>query len=396
MRTHKSFLISAIIILIIALLYTSTLATDDSDISKTGARVEIVANEAQKVSAAGARVNLTGSVAKDTWLAGALVEIDLQSSGDLYAVGAEIILRGNINGSAKLAAAKIDIDSSVKRELEAMAAEIKVSKQSVIGPYSSLNAALIDFNGIAQNNLELKADEIIFAGVSNGDLTIQARTLNIADNAVINGDLLVHSIVKPVIATSANISGQTVHTAMTEEEFATLNDPEETLISNFGGKIIIGTSAFLLGLILILFTRNTTDQMTGLLRAHPGMSILWGLGIFFGLPIIIFASLVSVIGIPFGLSSLLLYPFLILLGFTAAILALSDYILSKSGQPRELKPRILFLIVSVFIYYAISLIPVFGGLVVFVAMLFGLGAIAVTLGNRIKGEKNLPHNPVSL
>lgn len=396
MITQKSFLISAIIVLIISLLFTTSLANDDNNISKTGARVEIVATDAQNISAAGARVNVKGTVTEDTWLAGALIEVDLKSSGNLYAAGADITLNGKIHGNAKLAGARVSINSEIVGQLDAAAAEITVSKNSIMGPSSTLTAALIEFNGLAQDNLEINADEVIFRGEVNGIAIVEGRSIKLENNAVINGNLVIRSVEAPQVSELAKISGETTFETLTEDEYRTSQQEDEGFLSNFSGKIRMGTSAFLLGLVLILFTRNATDQMTGLLRAHPAKSILWGLGILFGLPIIILICLVSVVGIPVGLTSLFTIPFLLFLGFTAAILAFGDYLLMKSGKQRGLKQRILFLVISVFIYYLVRLIPVLGGITVFFAMLFGLGAMAVTIGNRIKGEEILPHNTVSL
>ena len=389
MQTHKSFITIALILLISALLFTTSLADTSGNISRTGARVNITAEDADKVSAAGAWVIVNGNIKQDMWLAGAAVEVDAQVSGDLYAAGAKINVTGKVYGSAHLAGAEIMIDAIVDKKLEAVGALITFSETSAVGDNSSAVAAAIEFDGTAKGYIELYADDVIFNGQGDESVFIQGRNVHIADNVAINGDLYINSVETPIISDYASISGSVKHKIFTEEEYARVQDVEDTLFSDFGGKVIIGISAFLLGLLLIVFNRNTTDQMTGLLRAHPGHSILWGLAIFFGLPLIVFFCLVSVVGIPIGITSLLVIPFLILLGFTAAILSLSDYLLIKSGQPKETKQRLGFLLLSILIYYAVRLIPVLGAIVVFVAMLFGLGASVVTIGRKLK-----PNNEV--
>ena len=389
MQTHKSFITIALILLISALLFTTSLADTSGNISRTGARVNITAEDADKVSAAGAWVIVNGNIKQDMWLAGAAVEVDAQVSGDLYAAGAKINVTGKVYGSAHLAGAEIMIDAIVDKKLEAVGALITFSETSAVGDNSSAVAAAIEFDGTAKGYIELYADDVIFNGQGDESVFIQGRNVHIADNVAINGDLYINSVETPIISDYASISGSVKHKIFTEEEYARVQDVEDTLFSDFGGKVIIGISAFLLGLLLIVFNRNTTDQMTGLLRAHPGHSILWGLAIFFGLPLIVFFCLVSVVGIPIGITSLLVIPFLILLGFTAAILSLSDYLLIKSGQPKETKQRLGFLLLSILIYYAVRLIPVLGAIVVFVAMLFGLGASVVTIGRKLKANNEV-------
>ncbi|MFZ4667619.1 MAG: hypothetical protein ACOYME_14435 [Prochlorotrichaceae cyanobacterium] len=128
--------------------------------------------------------------------------------------------------------------------------------------------------------------------------------------------------------------------------------------------------AAILGLIILDTRPQFLPQLATKLYQQPGLTALWGIvahsALFFG---IIFLA-ITLIGIP-------LIPLLILIAIVTCIvgslgvaLFVGQCLLSKSDRPLQQQ-----FLVGLVILTVLTLIPFFGGLVVFLINLFGVGVI---------------------
>ncbi len=365
-------------------IFSTGLATDvQQDIKAVGAKIRVISENANNIYAAGANVSIEGKVNEDIWVAGAIVDIEVDTDGDLHAAGARVNLNGTVNGTARIAGADLKIDAVIEESLNAAAASIVISENTKLDDESSLAAALIEFHGTAHDDLKLYADEVVFSGHANNSITIEARNVRLEETARIEGDLIIRSSEEPVISSSAAVAGKVTQTGLEDSEF--FKDKED----EFDGRgffILLSTSIFLLGLILVLFTRSFTEQAITTLRLKPGRSFLSGLLVFFGVPFFVFIAMISFIGIPIGVATLLLLPFLLILGLTTTSLGISDWLLNKKNEAKKTGQRLLLLLVGVILLIVIGVIPFIGGLLIFIALLLGLGATAVTFISRLSDK----------
>ena len=365
----------------IILLYGPSVVAEDTgkDLKAAGANIRIMTEDVDSIYAAGAQVTIEGRADKNIWVAGALVDVDAEAKGDLYAAGSQVNVNGIISGKARIAGADVKIDAEIKEALTAAAASIEVSKNAKLPSQTSLAAALIEFNGVANDDLSLYADEVYFKGQTSGSVTIEGRLVQLDESAIIEGNLIIRSSEDAVISPHAKIKGEM--TQLDSKDLETFKDRDD--ISGGGGILLLATSIFILGLILLIFTRGFVEQGITTLRTQPGHSILWGFIVFFGVPTFVIIAMVTVIGIPIGVAALLLLPFLLILGLTSASLGLSDWILNKGKQSKNTSQRLLLLAAGVIIFVLMGFIPIVGGLIIWFAMLLGLGAASITLGIRL-------------
>ncbi len=377
MIKHKLILIILIIQIISVGLFTSAIASNsENDIKAAGAKVRISSEDANNIYAAGARVTIEGKAKENVWVAGALVDIDSETDGDLYAAGSQVSVKGKIIGKARIAAADIKINAQVGEVLNAVAASIEISGNAKLPDNSSLAAALIKFDGTANGSLNLYADEIVFSGQASGPVLIEGHKIQLDESALIEGSLTIRSSEEAIISPNAKITGKLTQLGLEDSKF--FKDYENDSDS---GRflLLLSASIFLLGLMLIVFARSFVEQSISLFRTHPGQSILWGLVVFVSIPIFATVAMIILIGIPIGVSTLLLLPFLLVLGITIATLGISDWILNKSSEPKKTVQRLLLLAAGVITLVIVGFVPLIGGLLIWLALLFGLGAASVTL-----------------
>jgi hypothetical protein len=136
------------------------------------------------------------------------------------------------------------------------------------------------------------------------------------------------------------------------------------------------------------------SAIAGLLGARPGLAA--GAAVIFWIvtPIVAFVAFVTVIGIPIGITLLLVVlPLLWGLGYVATGTRLGFFLADLRHATPDLAHPYLEAVLGVVIFQLIGLIPIVGGIVVALAGLFGAGAIVVHAWRRVgtpRHQANLP------
>jgi hypothetical protein len=142
-------------------------------------------------------------------------------------------------------------------------------------------------------------------------------------------------------------------------------------------RIFSAMIAAILGIILLQTTPAFLPNLAATVRQYPGRSGLWGIGTIVALIALIIFLAVTLIGIP-------LIPLLSLFVSLASLvgsLGISLFIGQEAMKSQDRSSLQQFLI-GLLIITVLALIPFFGGIVVFMVSLFGLGTlIAWKLGS---------------
>ena len=221
----------------------------------------------------------------------------------------------------------------------------------------TVRESLLVFNGDAEITGTVEEDVFVF----NGDVVVRS-------SAVIEGDLVTQGT--PQIEEGATIRGD-------QKGVATKIDFEAV---GFGGRVLwwvaYSVSVLILGLLLLLFAPQLFPLVRDAVRDRLGSSIGWGAGLFFLLPIGAVILLVTVVGFPLGIFTLLALSFIYTVGYVIATLAVGTMVMRTSPS------RFVVFLVGWVILRALALIPVVGGLVWFLASVWGLGLLAVAIRHR--------------
>lgn len=207
----------------------------------------------------------------------------------------------------------------------------------------------------------------------NGDVTISGTVTNsvtsfngdvtITGTAHIGGDLVTNST--PTVAPGATIAGTRRH-VNTDVLLGRVR-----WISRFAWWVAVTFSILLFGFVLLWFFPRAAEVVAATALQRVGPSIGLGFAFFFGIPIVAVAALVTVIGIPFGLGTLLALGAIYELGYTASCFALGRALVKLPSN------RFLAFLAGWGIMRGVALIPVLGGLLWFAAAVYGIGILAV-------------------
>ena len=227
------------------------------------------------------------------------------------------------------------------------------------------------FDGPAQIDGTVRESVVVF----NGDAEVTGTVED--DVWVFNGDLVIRS--------GAEVGGDLVTRSTPEvEDGATVRgDRSDVMVRwdvdfvDFAGRVAwwvaYSVSTLVLGLLLLAFAPALAPTIGDVVRFRLGASIGWGLGLFFLLPIAAVLLLVTLVGIPLGLYTLLALALIYTVGYVVALIGVGGLLLRSNPS------RYLTFLVGWLVLRLLALIPVAGGLLWFAASVWGLGLLAVAI-----------------
>jgi hypothetical protein len=137
------------------------------------------------------------------------------------------------------------------------------------------------------------------------------------------------------------------------------------------------------------------SEIAGLLGARPGLAAVAAVIFWIAVPVVAFVAFVTVIGIPIGITLLLVVaPLLWGLGYVATGTRLGFFFADLRRTTPDLAHPYREAMLGVVVFQLIGLIPIVGGIVVALAGLFGAGAIVIHVWRRFGTSRNRADRPL--
>uniref|UniRef100_B8HTH1 DUF8173 domain-containing protein n=1 Tax=Cyanothece sp. (strain PCC 7425 / ATCC 29141) TaxID=395961 RepID=B8HTH1_CYAP4 len=143
-------------------------------------------------------------------------------------------------------------------------------------------------------------------------------------------------------------------------------------------NVLIGIG---IGLLLLRWRPAFMTNLTAVLNQYPGQSLIWGIGGGVAAILLILFLLISLLGIPLIPLVGLMVTLATLAGSLGVALWVGERLFATEG--RSLTQQF---VLGALILGAIGLIPVLGGLTLFVVYLFGLGALLAWSLGRVRPQ----------
>lgn len=217
--------------------------------------------------------------------------------------------------------------------------------------------------GTVRESLVVLNGRAEISGAVNDDVVVVNGDVVVRSGAEIGGDLVTRG--EPTVEDGATIGG--VRRRVTSFDLDRFG-----LAGRIAWWIGYSTSVLVLGVLMLLFVTRLGDAVRRVARERTGASIGWGIGLFFLLPIAAVLLLVTIVGIPLGLFTLLALALIYTVGYAVATIAVGGLIL-RSGSTWA----------RFFLGWAVlrllALIPIAGGVLWLVASIWGLGLLALVV-----------------
>jgi uncharacterized membrane protein YidH (DUF202 family) len=247
-----------------------------------------------------------------------------------------------------------------------------------LGPNSQVGRDLVIGSGTATVSGQVLRDlrggggSLTIGGRVGRDVRVVVETLELTGGANVDGSMTYTSAREAVIASGARVKGPVERQ---EPDRRTQTGPSGAFFDWV--RTLVGFLVF--GLLIVLLLPGFTRRMSDALTRSTVVSVAIGAGLLVGVPIL--ALIVFVVGALaggwwIGLIVLALYFIAIAASLPLAALAAGSWLLRYVGRPAH---DAVGLFVGLAALLLVAFVPVIGGLVVLLAILAGLGALALTL-----------------
>lgn len=320
---------------------------------------------------------------------------DMVEKDYFYIGGDDLVLEDTIDSNAFIIANNVTITSEIGGDLFVMANSVKLDGGYVYGNvfvlakdftlnatvydiYAACSNITVEYDGVIYRDLRATADNISISGGIGRNCYVSAKSLDIASDAMIYGNLD-YSSSEPIVVPEGAVQGEINY-----------NESKATPVSS--GKSF---GNYVLSLLTILvFTASIYGLMIWLApKFYSKISEIKVSKIFVGLGIgivalicIPFASillLITRVGSTLALALLVIYFLMLIISSAIAYITIGSLIANKLGNTTKLK-TLLFVLATTLVFFLINLIPVVGTLIVFLVATSGFGILILTVVSKNK------------
>ncbi|ELY65531.1 hypothetical protein [Natrinema versiforme] len=344
--TRSRIAVAALVILLICGTVPATVAAQTD--GQTGGTVVVEEGETvDSLEAFGGSVIVRGTV-----------------TGDVSAVGGDVRIEttGEVGGDLEAAGGSVTIAGSVDGDVEIGAGSLTITESGTVG--DSLMA------GVGSATID---------GTIEGDAEIGAETIRLGESASIAGDLRY----------DGDLEGNTDAVAGEIEEDASLGVDVAPTIQPFASWLFAAyvlAVNLLIGAVLLALFPRFSDGVADRVASGPLRSGLVGLGVLIGVPVLLVALAITVVGIPLSLIGGFAFGLLLWIGVIYGRFAIAAWLLSLVG----LGNRWLALVVGLVAGALLGRlpIPIVGDAINLLVLLLGLGALARGLVGHWRAARN--------
>jgi cytoskeletal protein CcmA (bactofilin family) len=274
--------------------------------------------------AAGSSVRVDRVVAGDLLAAGGQVDVAGRVRGDAIVAGGNVRLGGGLDKSLYAAGGQLTLAGAVANNVRAAGGEVTLLRGAEVGGNASLAGGRVEVGGVIKGYLQAAGGELFIDGAVGGDVIATSGRIELGPQARIAGRLRYASRDEAVIDPAAQIVGG-------------------------------------------------IERMTW--RARAGIPSLAAL-----------ILIVTLIGLPLGLVTLLAYFAVLPVGYAAAAIAIGDGALArvKPAADAAIGWRVGAAALAVLVLALLARLPYLGALLVLAALLIGLGALMLQLKPQLR------------
>lgn len=329
------------------------------------------------VYAGAGNVTVDGTVAGSLIAAAGNVRVNGTVERDVMVTGGTVTITGPVMGSVRMAGGTLMLSSSVEEDVVAAGGTIDLSPGATVGRDLVAGGGTVTVAGKVGRDLTAGVGTLDLRGRVERNVRAEVDTLRLASGAFVGGNLTYASNNAAQIASGATVTGTVTHSPATIGEQPT---PAQRAADVFVGWLRLLVGLFALGLLLVLPFGGFSRQASDAIGRAPLASLGLGLALLVGVPIL--ALIVFVLGLivggwPLSLAALALLAIAAAIGYVLAAL-----FVGRTGFRLVRRPEIhllLALLVGLVVLTAVGLIPIAGGIIDLAAVVFGLGALALTL-----------------
>src|SRR5256884_6243607 len=328
---------------------------------------------------AGGNIAINGTIHGDLIAAGNFISVDGTVTGDVIAAGQSITIRGQVGGSVRAAGNTVVLDGKVTNDLLVAGNELTILSNGRVGRDAIVGSTNTTISGQVGRDLQAGSTNVKIDGGIGGNVLASVDRLQLTDRATVGGNLKYTSKAEAQIANPASVKGSTARQSPESGPAPLVTGPAALVLEWLKGLI----GLLILGILVVFFFPGFSRRAGEALVHSPWLTLAIGALVLVGLPIlaVVFFAVGALIGGWWiGFVVLSLFVVVLALSIPIAAVGVGGAVLRVARRP---VPVWLALLIGLIVLLLVALNPILGGLVIFCALLFGMGATTIAVvGNR--------------
>lgn len=340
---------------------------------------------------------LTTPVDGDATIMAGNIAVLARVSGKLIAMGGDVDIKAPIGGDALVAGGTLSLAAPIGGDVRAMGGTVEVASGAHISGNASLAADHVHVGAPIDGNLEVGGNDIVIDSTVNGDVDATGDHIALGPNARINGRLRYTSSGELQRDPKAQVNGAIDRTSRVISHgwrrwsgsggSFTLGPAWQRSFDDWSrpyarrGLTFLGGMCILVALLIGALLPGFSQRLGTTVALQWGWALFLGFAVLVGTPIVAAILAITIIGIPLALIVGMAWLFLLFIGYAASGVALGDIALHQIAPTHyhQLAWRVLAAVVAMVIVLWAAQAPLVGGIVSFVALLTGCGALLMQM-----------------
>jgi cytoskeletal protein CcmA (bactofilin family) len=323
--------------------------------------------------AAGGRIRVEGTVEGDLVVAGGDIEISGHVLGDVLSSSGNLRVTGQVDGNVRSYAGNLLLKGTIGRNVMVAGGDLNIDRDAKIGGSITSFAGHESIDGHVGRDLLAMGGQVTITGDIQGSAKIRSGELIIDSSARVGGPIDFKGDNPPQVSSGAKLASP-VHFEKPK------HDNDYRTVHYYVWQMIWVAAFILFGLVLFsLMPKFAQDTVA----AAEQIGVTSGLGVLvlFGVPIAACIACITVVGLFIGLSTLFVWYASLYFAQIIVGAVVGQWLM---GRTRELWPLIGRMAVGLAIVRLCTTIPHVGGWVKFAAILWGIGAISLSIYRRFQ------------
>ena len=353
----------------------------------------------------GSSVRTDGAVGGDYMGFGGRVAVDHQVGADATLAGGTIEVNAAIGDDLRVAGGTVVVKAPVGGELYAAGGDLRLAPEGSIAGDAAVAGGNVAIDGRIGGSLRVAARTIVINGEVAGDVRIRAQQVALGPKAKIGGALSVSSKEPMSRAEGAVVAGAVTdsradsRSARRVEREADERDRHGAFSHGWmpmGVGSVFGYLALLaLAALMLWLAPRFAARAVAAVADSPWRSLGLGLLLVLAVPLVAVLLVLTLLGIPFALALLALYPLLTMLGFVVAAVALGQRLArafrpapaeSSTSIPTSPAPGFGLAALGLLVLMLAGWVPFIGWLLLMLATLAGLGAVVLGIARARRAQ----------
>lgn len=316
------------------------------------------------------RARVEGTVEGDVIIFAQSAEVSGHVTGDVISFAHTTRITGQVDGNVRAANNTVTITGTVAKNVMLFADTLDLDASGKVGGSVTGFLGSPSLDGLVGGDVLLFSHYTMINGKINGSVDAHGDSFSLGPKTEIGGHAKFVGNKPPEVSPEAKLAYPV--------EFKRMEHSTKATLSHYIWQLIWAAALILFGLVVFLLLPDFSRQSVANAERY-GASFGLGVLVMFGVPIAALIACITVVGLFIGISTLFIWYAALYVAQVIVGGLVGQWLL---GRTNELWPSIGRMVVGLLLVRVCTAVPEIGGWVKFAVVLWGLGAISLSVYRR--------------